>query len=169
MITDLHAKLAEALDEREIIDAALVMLGGEHLARGGKPPRIVMVPVGGPGGASRIGPAGSRSSNPRSLRERSVQIDFHCWGADFNAAEELLRGLIAALHSFAVGAYELAGETWPEGNADVAAYGRLVVVHVVVRSPVLDQRESTGTITRTIVTTETAPAVVMEDDGDGGS
>lgn len=170
MIKDLHAKLAELLVQREVLPAAASMLlGGEHLARGGKPPRIVMVPVGGPGSASRMGPAGARSSNPRALRERNVGIDFHCWGADEDGAEELLNELISAVHSFSVGAYDFEGESWPEGNADSAVLGRLVVVRLVVRAPVLDRTQATGRIATTKITTVSTPQVVIQDDEGGES
>lgn len=170
MIIDLHAKLAEILVAREVLtEAGQFLLGGEHLARNGKPPRIVMLPTGGPGGSGRIGPGGARSSNPRALRERNVAIDFHCWGADFDGAETLLEELISALHSFAVGSYEFAEELWPEGNADVSAYGRLVVVRLVVRTPVNDRTAATATIESTKLATESTPPVVTEDDAGAGS
>ncbi len=169
MIKDFHAKLAEVLDGRDVLPAASVLLGGEHLARGGKPPRIVMVPVGGPGGAGRIGPAGARSSNPRALRERHVGLDFHCWGEDYDGAELLLGELVSAVHSFGVGTYELEGESWPEANGDSATLGRLVVVRLVVRTPVLDRTQATGRISKTQGATVSTPQVVIEDDGGGDS
>jgi hypothetical protein len=122
--------------------------GGEHIPRLESPPRVVWVPRGGPGSAPE-----KSSYNPRPLRTRNVSVEAHVWGADYAATESLLNSLLAATHRALHGSYEFTSEQWPDMNAELLAYGRVVIVSMVFRIPVTDVPVPTALIQHVETTT----------------
>lgn len=119
------------------------------------PPRIIWVPhqgtVSGPGqrGGDDVG-------NPRALWRRDLRVEAHVWGAgedadsSYDAAEELMSHMVAALNASVGGAAKPLGERWePVSDLD---HGRLVILTLQVSVPFADEPRLTTRATSAPVT-----------------
>lgn len=128
---------------------ATFKLGGEHIAAQDAPPRIVWVPKGG-----AFGPVDKGGTNPRPLKTRNLRVEVHCWGKDYEAAEDLVNRISAAAHSVASGSMSHDNELWPEGNEQLSALGRVIILSFTFRVPVTGRTYATVTPTAATQTPE---------------
>jgi len=121
------------------------LIGPEHLKAHDSPPRVIWVPS-----RDRYGPPESTGANPRQLRTRLAGCEVHVWGRDYEATEELLNLLQAAIHYVAYGCYQLdQGEAgWLALEGPLQNLGRAYVFHVVFKIPVTDAPPVTGPVSQ---------------------
>jgi len=82
--------------------------GQRELAKLAKPPRYVWVPR-----SESFGAPGAIGGNPRSLHDRLIRCDVHCWAIDIAGASWLEQALVTAVRETVKGAnYTLAGAEW---------------------------------------------------------
>jgi hypothetical protein len=131
---------------------AASLFGGEHLRAHAAPPRLVWVPVGGPGG-----PPVKTSHLQRSLRTLSASVECYIWAATYDDAEALLQFVVAAVHQTSVGSYDLERVDWPETDKSLDVCGKALVARFRIDLPLLEPAPQTATV-ETIDLTATIPA-----------
>jgi hypothetical protein len=135
-----------------LLTGVTCQVGSEFVSVNDVPPRVIWVPT-----MDRFDGAQRHGAGYRSVKTRVARCDVHVWGAaaagdvtafkELRATELLLNRLICFIHQVAHGAYELEGGDW--GAAGISQYGRLYVLKVAFRIPVVpaeaDQDETTTT------------------------
>jgi hypothetical protein len=119
--------LAEALKNATALKGvATVLVGVDHLAKDGAPPRIVLFPVNGP-----FRPADSRDCTVGT----DLTVAAHVWDATHDHAYDLQQRLFRALEEQAAdgGLFWKPGDGSWERDPDTANQGHAVVVTFVVR------------------------------------
>lgn len=77
------------------------------------PPRIVFVPQGGEiVGPDRPGPIKSGGQWVKTIRVRKFTASVHCWGCDFEEAENMMLDAINALEEVAHNSVNFGAEVW---------------------------------------------------------
>lgn len=132
MLTEIFDEVKARLAAMGVV--ATVEFGGHHLRENASPPRIVWVPMGGPGSSAR-----QPGEYPRRLRTRNPAVDVHLWAEDFTAAEELLNDFLEAVHHITHGSYAFNNESWSEGNSELSTLGATVTVSVSFSIPVVER------------------------------
>lgn len=137
-----------------------ILLGREHVAEQGAPPRIIFIPTRStfgprdPASAANVATNSSAYSPERlaQVRQRSVATEFvtfevRCWGAfnlaapdpaaDYDVTQALYQQVVISTHLLTEGVYKLEGGTWSDETLiDVA--GREFVFAITLATPVLD-------------------------------
>lgn len=120
--------------------------GADERAQEDAPPRVTWVL-----GDGSFLPAEKRTRTTRRLITRRLQIAASCWGADLDAAEQLLHDLLWKLHESAWGSIEMVGETWPEtqsmqmGVVGVLLFAVQIPVEEPARGTVIPTTEANDT------------------------
>lgn len=140
-ISSILSAVEDQLDAWNSVYGDSILIGSEHVYAHDKPPRIVAVLRGGPGR-----PVVHGGANPKPVWTRSVEVEFHVWGADPDGAESLLNDLIAAIHAVAHGSAQFGGEEWPELNGEFLALGRVVITRATFLVPVTRPQHRTTTV-----------------------
>lgn len=99
-------------------------------------PRVVWVPRQG-----AFSPIEKTTRKTRRITTRTLTILAHCWGADVDAASELVSEVVLALHRTAWGSLILDGEDWPEDAVTQA--GVVATVGFSIRIPVEEPARDT--------------------------
>lgn len=94
-------------------------VGGKHLETNVSPPYVVWVqqsPVGADYSRLRPGPRATGTPNEvsKACVNRVVTAHIYVWADDFDSAETLVKGLIAAAHRYASSSVRYRGEQWPK-------------------------------------------------------
>lgn len=147
-LSNILSVVEDYLDSWSVSYGDSILIGAEYVHRQDTPPRIIAIPRGGPGR-----PVVHGGANPRPVWTRSLEVEFHCWGADFDGADSLLNSLISAIHAAAKSSATFGAEEWPELNSELLALGRVVIVRVTFLIPVT--RPTSGTATVESVTQST--------------
>lgn len=129
---------------QEIVDAlaaalpgARVLLGPEHLAAHASPPRIVVVPGRDRFSSPRHGRDAGGKVLP-SVRTRTIGLDVHIWGIDYEDVEAMLDALILALDSLGRTSHEIVSGTWVDSQAAPwLQHGRAYVLLCTFDAPIV--------------------------------
>lgn len=120
-------------------------LGRKERDRHQKPPRVAVLPVGGPlespdrVGRQDLGEIDEGAT--RTLFDRKQQTLVQCWGVDFDSTEQLLHNVIAAIRASALGSVRLVSHEWiseTEGVAGDDLDGDCAQIECEVIFPVTD-------------------------------
>lgn len=122
-------------------------LSADAISEQDSPPRIVMVPIGGPIKDS-TGQAGfgEQVKRPAALKARHLRFDFHVWGKDFDESESLMNHAVAALHDMGWGADKPIHEDWQKGAGSTARAGELVILSVEIEIPLVREPVDIATV-----------------------
>lgn len=134
--TVLVARLAPA---SIILADAGVAFGRDHLREQFAPPRVIVVPKGGPfGGRDAAFPGNVPAATlqrPRMSRRATGEV--HCWGTDYDQAEILMDQFCNAAMDVAVGQLEFSGASWAE-ETKIAQAGQRVMFGFSCIIPIVD-------------------------------
>lgn len=117
--------------------------GVKDIARNGRPPRVVWVPLSG-----KHGPAEKRSgSRPRDLLTRKVTYVAHCWGLDRGdySTSSVVDAVLRQLYLATFGSVEFLGEEWP--TEERQENGSVCLVTFALSIPVLEARKRSVKVT----------------------
>lgn len=110
-------------------------------------PRVVFVPtVGTHDGNTAQAGIGDGITTPPALWLRTVQVELHLWGKDFDDCEDLMQRVARALHGVAWGGDRSLGEDWTRNQGATAKAGVLVVMTVSVEIPITRDQETFAVI-----------------------
>jgi len=135
--------------------------GTENLTKQDAPPRYVWVDKG-----ERYTRTTTVGGNPRSLNDRHVTFDIHCWGASYDQAELLLLALITAVRTVMTANYELMhGETLPTTYENLGVVKRIEIAFIIPLPLVTLPSTSGGAVTCDGDPTVTITSVAFDTSG----
>lgn len=120
----------------------------------GAPPRIVWTPT-----TVQHQSGEHQTTKPRRILTRKPTIVARCWGADYDATEDIVHNLIVAIYTAAWGSIDFQGEQWL--GSDDSNEGYVALVSFAPSVPV------EGKVYRSVVPTTLAVDPTGAVSGDG--
>jgi len=135
-------KVLAELDKELDIPTLRVALGRRELHRNDDVPRVVVIPIGGPIGATQeIGRRDLLTSATRSLYQRELTCEVYCWAGDYEATEQLLHNVVVAMRRVALGSWQPLTERWlsdEEQTSGDVLRGHVAVLEAMLIIPIPD-------------------------------